>query len=108
MKKIFLLILIVELINLSISIVPIWNFEKSSIDLFAESNEHSYDICNRFMYFLTVRLEKKFTKNEDSTIKQENIIYINNTKIGEVIWEDIESFYTINSEPYICPRGNIL
>ena len=105
MKKIFLLILFVELINLYISIVPTWNLEKSSIDLFTESNEHSYDICNRFMYFLTVRLEKKFTKNEDSSIKQKNIIHINNTEIGEVIWEDIESFYTINNKPYICPRG---
>lgn len=105
MKKIISLISILELINLTISIVPTWNFEKSTIDLFSDSTEHSYDICNRLMYDLTLRLEKKFTKDANSVITQENIIYFNNNKIGAVEWEDIESFYSIGNIQYICPKG---
>ena len=105
MKTFLQLFILINLIYISLSIVPFWNFEKSTIDLFSDSTEHSYDICNRLMYDLTLRLEKKFTKDANSVITQENIIYFNNNKIGAVEWEDIESFYSIGNIQYICPKG---
>ena len=104
MKNLLLCILYSQLIYLSFSIVPIWNFENSAINLFLSSNEDSYILCSRKMYDLEVKLERKLTKS-GNTITQKNIIYIYNDKIGEVSWEDIESFYRINGTDFICPKG---
>jgi hypothetical protein len=104
MKKMFIIILILELINIIFSIVPIWKFENSAVDLLRDSKEYSYNICDRFMYKLSLKLQKTFTKNDDK-ISQKNTLYIDDNKIGDVPWEDIESFYKIDNVPYICPKG---
>ena len=108
MKTIIIFIIILQLKNYFFSIVPTWNFENSAINLFSNSNEHSYAICDRYMYTMSLKLQKIFTK-EENNITQKNILYIDNNEIGEVLWEDIESFYNINNINYICPKGkNIL
>ena len=104
MKKFLLSILILHLIHLIFTMVPTWKFENTAIDLLSNSNEYSYDICKRDMYELTLRLQKTFTRNEGK-ITQKNILYLDDTKIGEVPWEDIESFYKIYNVPFICPKG---
>ena len=104
MKTILLLILALQLKIAVFSIVPTWNFEKSAINLFSGSNVHSYAICDRYMYKMSLKLQKTFTK-EGTNIKQKNILYIDNNEIGEVFWEDIESFYNISNTYYICPKG---
>ena len=104
MKTILLLILVLQLKIAVFSIVPTWNFENSAINLFSGSNVHSYAICDRYMYSMSLKLQKTFAK-EGNNIKQKNILYINNNEIGEVFWEDIESFYNISNTYYICPKG---
>ena len=54
MKKMFIIILIIELINIIFSIVPIWKLENSAVDLLHNSKEYSYNICDRFMYKLSL------------------------------------------------------
>ena len=101
MKLFLLYFLYFQLISFSISIIPIWNFENSAINLFSSSTEDSFVVCEREMYDLNLKLERKLEKDGE----QKNIIYFFNVEKGDVPWEDIESFYKINSTEFICPKG---
>ena len=108
MAIVLFLILIFYLFILSSSIIPLWNFEASTINLLTESNSytHTYQISSTYVNSLSinVKLEKTITKREGS-IKEENIIYIGNSYSSITDWEDIESAYYFNSKTYICPKG---
>ena len=93
------------LFSLSYSTPPLWELEKTSINLLSNSNSYEGIIFERSMYNMSLKLVKKINK-EGSNIIQKNILYIDNKFISEVDWEEIDSFYNINGIKYICPRGH--
>ena len=102
MKTKLLYILFFKLISV-FSIVPLWNFKNSAINLLSNFDTHTYIICDRENYNMRIKLEKTISKN--TKISETNRIYIDGKDRGETIWEDIESFYNINNIKYICPKG---
>ena len=102
MKTQLLYILFFKLISV-FSIVPLWNFKNSAINLLSNSDIYTYVICDRESYNMKIKLEKTITKG--TTISETNRIYIDEKDRGETNWEDIESFYKINNIKYICPKG---
>ena len=102
MRTQILYILLFKLISV-FSIVPLWNFQNSAIDLLSDSNTYTYVIFDRESYNMRIKLEKTITKG--TTISEKNMIYIDGKDRGETNWEDIESFYNINEKKYICPKG---
>ena len=102
MKTQLLYILFFKLISV-FSIVPLWNFKNSAINLLSNSDTYTYVICDRESYNMKIKLEKTITKG--TTISETNRIYIDEKDRGETNWEDIESFYKINNIKYICPKG---
>jgi len=93
------------LFSLSYSSPPLWELEKTSINLLSNSNSYEGIIFERSMYNMSLKLVKKISK-EGSNIIQKNILYIDNELVSEVDWEEIDSFYNINGIKYICPRGH--
>ncbi len=94
------------------SILPLWDFKNSSIDLL--SNKLSK---NKTTYIKETN-NKKFTlikefKKEGNIIKKQNYFQINNNTINEISdditektnWEDINNFYYLNNRYFICPQG---
>ena len=102
-KYIFLFIFLI-LLQTNFSVVPLWNFKNTTIDLLELSNPYIYTITDRSMNDMRIKLEKIISK-EDNMIIHENILYIDEEKVGKVDWEDIDSFYNINNTKYICPKG---
>ena len=101
-------ILIIKFLKLTFSIVPLWNFNNSTIDLLSESNSYNYTICTKSYGSnnpMTVTLKKQISKNSDGTITEKNILSINGGYNKEIDWEDIESIYTFDGTLYICPKG---
>ena len=102
-KYIFLFIFLI-LLQTNFSVVPLWNFKNTAIDLLELSNPYIYTMTDRSMNDMRIKLEKIISK-EDNMITHKNILYIDEEKIGQVNWEDIDSFYNINNIKYICPKG---
>ena len=104
-------ILIIIFFNLIISIfsvLPIWDFKKSSKDLLGTDNSCSYTISNRGMYAMSASLEKKITRNNEN-ITHTNYLKIENVDKGAVKFENIESFYKEHESNIIkifCPKDN--
>ena len=104
-------VLIIIFFNLIISIfsvLPIWDFKKSSKDLLGNDNSCSYTISNRGMYAMSASLEKKITRSSEN-ITHTNYLKIDNVDKGAVKFENIESFYD-HHDPYtikvFCPKDN--
>ena len=98
------------------SLVPLWNFENSTIDLLTSDNAE-YTVLESSMYSLKSILKKKITRS-NGEIQHENYLtvyeYIDNDGhinpnpiFGEkkVDFENIESFYKLGSSKIICPKG---
>ena len=98
-KYIFLFIFLI-LLQTNFSVVPLWNFKNTAIDLLELSNPYIYTITDRSMNDMRIKLEKIISK-EDNMITHKNILYIDEEKVGKVDWEDIDSFYNINNIKYI-------
>ena len=105
MKQFIFYYILIKLLNLIFSIVPEWNFQKTVIDLLSSSDSYNYTIYEGTMYNMSIKLIKEITRNEGKIIDK-NRIYIDNEDKGYVIWEDIESFYNIEGNKYICPKGS--
>ena len=111
MKEFFYFILIIKIFKIIITIVPVWNFNNSVIDLFSEQNSYEYTIAQRSYGGdnpTNIILKKQISKN-NGVVKETNILKIENVYEGETDWEDIESIYTFkngdNNIVYICPKG---
>ena len=109
MKKIICYIFIFEFINLTFSIVPVWDLTKVGIDLFKKSqrNEYNYQqtsgiIHDNFHFALDVKISKV-----GSHIKKTNTLNFQygNYQINDAPWEDIESAYIKDKKIYFCPKG---
>jgi len=109
MKAILKVFIFTHIIFISFSIVPLWNFEKSAINLFSDKNEHEYDINDdiihdNFRYILRKKIEKV---NDKIAITNRLVFQYNNDNIDqEVSFDEIESAYTDKNGRYIiCPKG---
>ena len=106
MKTVFIIIL--NLIISIFSVLPIWDFKKSSKDLLGTDNSCSYTISNRGMYAMSASLEKKITRS-NGNITHINYLKIDNVDKGTVKFENIESFYDHHDSYTIkvfCPKDN--
>ena len=112
MKEITKLLIILNLIYLSFSIVPLWDFESSTINLLNSSNnfKYQYDITKRTVhdnlwFILTKTMEKG--SNEATITNRLTLEYLNRHPVEEIVnFEEIETAYTDKSERYfICPKG---
>lgn len=92
-----------ELLLFTYAQIPIWNFEKSSIDLLSENpNFYKYTIfsSDTDKIYLTKELNKT-TENID----QQNYITLND-KSFTTRWENILDYYNLENKLYFCPSGN--
>ena len=88
------------------SVVPLWNFKQSSIDLLQNRNNYSYIIADKCMYEMEVKLEKTIYKNEDGNIIHENYLTADREAKIKVEFENIESCYKLDGYgKIICPMG---
>ena len=104
MKNILLYLLYLLIINNSIQVVPLWNFESSSFNLFANGEYHKYNIIEKQLNEVTIRLERKIFK-ENGNINIINSLFLNNQYFGNPDYDDIESFYQNNISYLVCPKG---
>ena len=101
MKELFFSFIFLKLINLSISLVPIWDIKNSSIELDKSKTItlHTKDSGPK------ISLIKKFEENETSLYDQ-NYINVQDKGSKKTNWEDIESSYSLDNWGYIiCPKG---
>ena len=102
------------------SLVPIWDFKESSIDLLGTNNNYEYTILESSMYSLKSILKKKIIRNNGEIIHQNYLNvseYVKNNgdeylnpilTEKEVQFENIESFYKLNNLYIICPQEIII
>ena len=104
MKNILLHILLLQIINISFQVVPLWNFESSTFNLFAKKENHTYNKVERELHGLTLRLEREILKENENIIVR-NTLYLNNENFGITEYDDVESFYDNGKNYLICPKG---
>ena len=102
MKNIIIYLFIIKLKTI-ISIIPLWNFTSSTIDLLSTENSYTYTIYTKTLDSINIKLQKTISKSENS-ITEQNSIFIGSYE-NIVEWDDIESSYIYNGNIYICPRG---
>ena len=100
------ILLIVNLLITIISVIPLWNFEASTINLLSNSSTYTYiiytgKVCSENN---NLELKKTISKEQNGIITEQNYLTINGIQMG-TDWEDIESMFCINSIIYICPKG---
>ena len=104
MKAIIFYITIFDLQYLILSIVPLWNFEKTAINLTLPYS----DTFTKILYEKQLILNKTIILSKDR-ISQNKIITIFNKQSQFIItnkdWDNIESFYEYDNNYYICPKG---
>ena len=96
--------LILLFMKYTISIVPLWNFDSSTIDLLSSYQLYEYTIYSGTCGTYSLNLKKTITKNTDGTISEKNILTINSDTLTN--WKDIHSIYGFRGSLYICPTGN--
>ena len=113
MEKIIFFFIFSNLIISSLSIVSIWNFTNSAIDLIEINNPFKYDIVNTVIHdnlrhILTKTIER-LTTGEITIERRVRCEYNGNSNaVNSIVYfEDIESAYTDKYQKYyICPKGN--
>ena len=90
MKNVLSYFLILQIINISIKVVTLWNFESSTFNLFANGEYHQYNIIEKQLYQLTIRLQREVFK-ENGNINVRNILFLNNQYIGITDYDDVEN-----------------
>ena len=103
--KSFFFFIIFKLLMPSLSVIPLWDFEASTIDLLSDGSSHTYiiyeeNVCNSYLIKL-----KKTILREGNGISDKNYISINDNFEFEISWEDIDYANCINGKIYICPKG---
>ena len=110
MKTIILLIFL--LINFENSIVPNWNFEKSTKEIFPSSDtSKDYPIYESNYGYNNIdhnyKLVKRLTRDSSGKIVSQNILTINNEGEKTVPYENIDSAMVdkLGKNNLVCPRG---
>ena len=93
--------LVLNLLNLIVSIIPNWNLSSSAIDLLSSSNDYEYSIYDRYLWNISVNLRKKIERN-GNMINHTNYLDIDGQSEIEVDFENIESY---SRNLIICPKG---
>ena len=98
-----LIFLFINLLNSIISIVPIWNFYDSAIDLLS-NNDKTHEF---FTYGENCKIKKIIKKDTDGSIKYDKYLYYNENQQGNVNYENGSYFDSnvFSSDKLICPRG---
>ena len=86
-RKLFIVIFI-NLLNKFFSVVPIWDFYKSSINLLSTDSSHTYTI-NGF----NCQINKKIENNNDE-INYKKYLIVNGNNKGEIDFEDATYLYS--------------
>ena len=103
MVNISFIFLILYSIKISLTFVPNWNLEGSSIDLL-KSGTYEKIIFEGKMNNINIQFKKVFIK-EENTVLQNNYLIIEGGSAKKVNWDNIENIYKINGNYYICPKG---
>ena len=93
----------------SFSIVQEWNFENSSKDLLSTSDSNSIEVLNKKNKAnLYVKLYKYLAKENGAVVYRKYLdVYYNDQLVykGEVNFDKIESFHRFDNDNIICPDG---
>ena len=101
------LFFMIHLFDLSFTFIPIWDIEKSSIDLIPKEGSSTIKtIYENTAYYLHAVLTKNIIKI-NSKIKDQNYIrMLDNENNIETNWKDIDqSYYISGVGHFICPKG---
>lgn len=102
-------IIFCECIYISLSFVPLWNFDNSAIKLFPDlfNKRYKYTPCNKDIY-QNIKMNDELIVGNDDTFTYQNYIYINGEKLP-ANYTDVESAYEITEGGekfyYVCPKG---
>ena len=89
----------------SLSVIPLWDFEASTINLLSIVSSHTYIIYEETVcYSYLIKLKKIILRSENG-ISDKNYISINGNNEFETSWEDIDYANCFNGKIYICPKG---
>ena len=107
MVIIFFFFIFVKLINISFSLIPIWNLKESSIDLLPERKEQEYSFITLYdedKNKVHINLTKIISKDSQN-INTKNIIKINTEYSRDIQWELVEGYFFDNVGHFICPKS---
>ena len=102
-SKIIFILLIINTINIIFSLVPNWNFEKSTTEITIGTSK-DYTIFNKN----GIKMIKRLTKDSNGKVSYENMISVNNGAYKHVDYENIDSAFNheVLGQPYLVyPRG---
>jgi hypothetical protein len=97
MVIIFFFFIFVKLINISFSLIPIWNLKESSIDLLPERKEQEYSFITLYdenKNSVHINLTKIISKDSQN-IYTKNIIITKSEDIRDTQWELVEGYFFI-------------
>ena len=99
MRKILFYILYLELINISFSFFPIWNFYDSAIEI-----KNSQNVTDKNSNNINIKIKKDISLIAYTDYY--NFLYIDDENFGQFNFEDVESGYKKGQqEIFICPKG---
>ena len=108
MEKLVKYILFFIFIKVSFSIVPVWNFSSSALELFEDNlKEYYYNIVNKtsFLNMDNYYLTRSFKVNDEYKLIKENHLFLDGNYYGTKNYSDLGSVYLFKDCYYICPKG---
>ena len=112
MKNLLILLVSLNLVLFSFSIVQNWNLVNSAIDLLGDKQSDTITAYSKTGYGMKVELYKYFAIEDGTAVYRKYLdVYKGSdssfTKIfnGEVDYDEIESFYHLCNNYIICPKG---
>lgn len=113
MKKIFNYILFINFITSILTVVPVWDFKNSAIELMKNENFQDFIVEDKANPGgLWSRLTKKFSSYKTSITKVNFLqLYYMRYSVEMVFeknvdFEEVESAYAGNNSYYVCPKGS--
>ena len=108
--KIFLSFLLIFSSIISIfCVIPEWNLDKAGEELLSSSSdEYSYTTIERLMFDVYLKMTRKI-KRENNIANYTNELYMS-YNFGHIVQKEVpfdfvESFYLINDNYIVCPKG---
>ena len=108
--KIFLSFLLIFSSIISIyCVIPEWNLEKAGEELLSSSSdEYTYTTIDRLMFGVYLKMTRKI-KRENNIANYTNELYMSynfdHILQKEVPFDFVDSFYLINNNYIVCPKG---
>ena len=94
-----------------ICVIPEWNLVKAGENLLpSQTNEYIYTVIERLFYGVYLNMTRRIYR-ENNVVNYTNHIYMSynyeNIIEKDVPFDYIESYYLINGQYIICPKGSI-